>query len=103
MQREECLGNPDNLKVISLGTPPFQLNPGRLTKAFCLKISQNEVLANESLPFDCSWHSCVYCRTLILEILCSKLEQKENIRTYAEEYYGLCLVLQLTQWLSSTV
>ena len=38
-----------------------------MTKASCLKVDNNEVLTNESLPLDYTWHSCMYSWTLILE------------------------------------
>ena len=82
MQMESCLGTPDALRMIPLGThAPLQLNLGRWKKTLCpTKIGiTNDVSTNESLmSLHYAHHSCMYSKTLILGILHLKLKKSDH-------------------------
>ena len=52
----------------SVGVTPLQLYPCTWKKALCPKICKNKVLTIESVKLDYAQHSCMYSRTLILDI-----------------------------------
>ena len=85
MQLEYFLGNPDNLRMVSLGTNLSNsiMVDGRSPCAR-REATVKEASTNESLmPLDYGRHSCLYSRTLVLENLCLELEWNENLLTHA--------------------
>ena len=86
MQLESCIGNPDALRMIPLGThAPLQLNLGRWKKTLCpTKIGiNNDVTTNESLmSLHYPQHSFMHdSRSFIFEARIERKRHYTSLRT----------------------